>query len=109
MNQFLIKKRVQSMYKFESRNTAIRRRTTANMYEIKNIYKIPIFRPAMQDFFRAVSSNCGVPALKLINELSLQASSDPMSDIGIVSFSSSIQSMYTRGPNLPMLPPRSSR
>ena len=40
--------------KFESRNTAIRRRTTANMCEIKNIYKIPIFRPALQDFFRAV-------------------------------------------------------
>ena len=39
---------------FESRNTAIRRRTTANMCEIKNIYQIPIFRPAMQDFFRAV-------------------------------------------------------
>ena len=33
------------------------------------------------------SSHCGVPALKLINELS---SSDPTSDIGIVSFSFSI-------------------
>ena len=36
------------------------------------------------------SSHCGVPALKLIHVLSLQASSDPTSDIGIVSFSSSI-------------------
>ena len=33
------------------------------------------------------SSHCGVPALKLTHELSLQASSDPTSDIGIVSFS----------------------
>ena len=68
------------------------------------MYKIPIFRPAWQDeilvfytyFYLAhicccPSSNCGVPALKLINELSLQASSDPTSDIGIVSFPSSIQ------------------
>ena len=36
------------------------------------------------------SSYCGVPAFKLIHVLSLQASSDPTSDIGIVSFSSSI-------------------
>ena len=36
------------------------------------------------------SSHCGVPAFKLIHVLSLQASSDPTSHIGIVSFSSSI-------------------
>ena len=30
------------------------------------------------------SSHCGVPAFKLIHVLSLQASSDPTSDIGIV-------------------------
>ena len=36
------------------------------------------------------SSHCGVPAFKLIHVLSLQASSDPRSDIGIVSVSSSI-------------------
>ena len=36
------------------------------------------------------SSHCGVRALKLIHELSLQASSDSTSDIGIVSFSFSI-------------------
>ena len=36
------------------------------------------------------SSHCGVPVFKLIHVLSLQASSDPTSDIGIVSFSFSI-------------------
>ena len=95
----------------------MRRRTTANMCELKKcIYWMPIFRPAMQNFHSpeevlhgrtkywhpiytflmfahiccCSSSHCGVPAFKLIHVLSLQASSDLTSDIGIVSFSSSI-------------------
>ena len=35
----------------------MRRRTTANMCELKKyIYQMPIFRPAMQNFFRAVDT-----------------------------------------------------
>ena len=72
-------------FKFESRNTAMRRRTTANMCEIKKYIFLNFAHICC-----CSSSHCGVPALKLINELSLQASSDPTSDIGIVSFSFSI-------------------
>ena len=50
------------------------------------------------------SSHCGVPAFKLIHVLSLQASSDPTSDIGIVSFSSSIYISFQprMSPSLPI-------
>ena len=71
----------------------MRQRTTANMCELKKCiyikYKIYVFLK-FAHICCCSSSHCGVPAFKLIHVLSLQASSDPTSDIGIVSFSSSI-------------------
>ena len=99
----------------------MQRRTTANMGEIKK-YALDtnISSPAMQDFFspeevlhgRAKywylmyifdfahiccfsSPHCSVLALKIIHVLSLKASSNPMSDIGIVSFSFLIFSYHS--------------
>ena len=80
---------------FESKNTAMLDEQQQIYANLKNIYII------YQYFVLPCRTSSGllccgynvtivVPALKLIHELSLQASSDPMRDIGIVSFSFSI-------------------
>ena len=66
----------------------------ANMSEDKQCKRVCLNLFTFQTIF--------VPAFKLIHVLSLQASSDPTSDIGIVSFSSSIYRVLSGLPHTPV-------
>ena len=73
--------------KFESTNTAMFSNSPEEALQSRTKYCYLTYIFDFTNICCCSSSYCGVPALKLIHELSLQASSDPTSNIGIVFFS----------------------